>query len=179
MNAWATRIVGDEAYRRIGLLGAKTDDPDDRTHMRATSNGRVEYANVADWKHMDFTMQGLADKYSQTDPFIWYLLECFCAPRVKGVVVIRKRRPHPIIQVGALSSFIVRRNVYASGDLALPLGIWHFAVRSHVDVKRVYCRFGSTVSDSTARKALNSMLEASLSDLQRSLNDATSRDESD
>ena len=37
------------------------------------------------------------------------------------------------------------------------LGIWHFAAKSHVDVKRVHSRFGNIVSDTTARKALNSM----------------------
>ncbi|KAJ7135862.1 hypothetical protein C8R44DRAFT_869561 [Mycena epipterygia] len=38
--------------------------------------------------------------------------------------------------------------------LALPLvGIWHFACKPHVDVKRIYCRFGSiaSVRDATAQ----------------------------
>ncbi|KAJ6506055.1 hypothetical protein DFH09DRAFT_1438577 [Mycena vulgaris] len=121
-------------------------------------------------------MNGLADQYRQ-DKFVWYLFESCCAPRVNGAVVIRKRRPHPVILVAAISSFIVSRNVYASGDLALPLGIWHFACKSHVDVKRVYCRLGFIVSDSTARNALNSMSAASLAALQESVRDATERGE--
>ncbi|KAJ7815211.1 hypothetical protein B0H13DRAFT_2242621 [Mycena leptocephala] len=179
LNSWATRTVGDEVYRRVGLLAKKTNDPDSRTHVRATTNGRNEDADVATWEDTEFSIQGLADKYQERDPFIWYMTECFCAPRVKGEVVMRKRRPHPVIQVGALSAFIVSRNPYASGDLALPLGIWHFACKSHVDVKRVYCRFGSTISDSTARKALNSMSAASLANLQHNVRDATARDESE
>ncbi|KAJ7751341.1 hypothetical protein B0H16DRAFT_1691293 [Mycena metata] len=83
----------------------------------------------------------------------------------------------PSIQVAAISSFIVSRNQYVTGDLALPLGIWHFACKSHVDVKRVYSRFGSIVSDSTARKALNSMTASSLAALQDSVGDATARGE--
>ncbi|KAJ7661825.1 hypothetical protein B0H17DRAFT_953379, partial [Mycena rosella] len=162
LSAWATRTVGNETYRRIGRLAKKTTDPDSRTHVRATTNGRTEGAEVVTWDHMNFTIEGLANKYRDADEFLWYITECCAAPREKGKVVIRRRRPHPVIQVGAISSFIVSRNSYANGDLALPLGIWHFACKSHVDVKRVYCRFGSTVSDSTARKALNSMSEASL-----------------
>ncbi|KAJ6542182.1 hypothetical protein DFH09DRAFT_1089247 [Mycena vulgaris] len=75
----------------------------------------------------------------------------------------------------AISSFIVSRNVYASGDLRLPLGIWHFTCKSHVDVKRVYCRLGSIVSDSTTRNALNSMSAASFAALQESVKDTTER----
>ncbi|KAJ7643001.1 hypothetical protein DFH06DRAFT_999293 [Mycena polygramma] len=179
LNAWATRIVGDEAYRRIGHLAKKDDDPDSRTHVRATTNGRNEEALTATWDHMEFTIGDLVERYKRADQLVWYLLECFCAPRVKGKVIIRKRRPHPMIQVAALCSFIISRNAYASGDFALPLGIWHFACQSHIDVKRVYCRLGSTVSDSTARKALNSMSAASLADLQADVQEATADDESE
>ncbi|KAJ7431586.1 hypothetical protein B0H11DRAFT_2384233, partial [Mycena galericulata] len=179
LSSWATRTVGNEVYRRIGRLAKKSDDPDSRSHVRATTNGRKKGVKVATWNHMKFTIQGLADQYREADEFLWYLTECFSAPCVKGAAVIRKRRPYPVIQVGVMSSFIISRNSYASGDLALPLGIWHFACKSHVDVKRVYCRFGSTVSDSTARKALNSMSEASLADLRQSVQGATARWESE
>ncbi|KAJ7087479.1 hypothetical protein C8R44DRAFT_565270, partial [Mycena epipterygia] len=176
LSAWATRLIGDETYRRIGQLAKKSDDPDSRTHVRATTNGRKEGAKVATWEHMEFTMQGLAERYWEADDFIWYLTECFCAPCVKGKVVIRKRRPHPAIQVSTISSFIISRN---SGDLALPLGIWHFACKSHVDVKRVYCRLGSIVGDSTSRKALNSMSAADMETLQNSVRAATAVDEAE
>ena len=61
--------------------------------------------------------------------------------------------------------------------MALPLGIWHFACKSHVDVKRVYCRLGSTVSDSASRDAINSMTDASMSELRAQVGDATDRGE--
>ncbi|KAJ6584221.1 hypothetical protein B0H10DRAFT_1833009, partial [Mycena sp. CBHHK59/15] len=83
------------------------------------------------------------------------------------------------IQFGAISSFIVSQNSYASRDLALPLGIWHFACKSHVDVQCVYCHFGSIVSDSTVCNTLNSMTEASLAALQESVGDATEQGESE
>ncbi|KAJ7723584.1 hypothetical protein B0H16DRAFT_1666140 [Mycena metata] len=179
LSAWATRTVGDEAYRRVGLLAKKSDDPASRTHIRASTNGRKEGARVATWEDMNFSIQGLADQYREADGLVWYITESLAAPRVKGKVVIRKRRPHPVIQVGAISSFVLSRNSYASGDLALPLGVWHFVCKSHVDVKRVYCRFGSIVSDSTARNALNSMSAADFQTLQESVQDATSRHESE
>jgi hypothetical protein len=81
------------------------------------------------------------------------------------------------IQVGAISSFITSRNRYASGDLALPLGLWLFACQAHTDIKRILCRFGYSVSDSTARHALNTLTESSLNDLQAKVRDATDRGE--
>ncbi|KAJ7488649.1 hypothetical protein B0H11DRAFT_1720338, partial [Mycena galericulata] len=178
LNAWATRVVGDVIYRRIGRLAKKNDDPDSRTHIRAPTSGRKEGAKVVTWEDTQFTIQSLAEQYREADRLVWYITECFCAPCVKGAVVIRKRRPHPSIQVAALSSFILSRNSYASGDLALPLGIWQFACQSHVDVKRVYCRSGSIVSDSTVRKALKSMSAVDLESLRQKVREAMERGES-
>jgi hypothetical protein len=62
--------------------------------------------------------------------------------------------------------------------LALPLGIWHFACKSHIDVKRVYCRFGSIISDTTVRTSLNTMTETSIEGLQTDVRKATEEDES-
>jgi hypothetical protein len=69
------------------------------------------------------------------------------------------------------------RNQYASGDLGLPLGLWLFTCQAHVDVKRVLCRFGYSVSESTARNALNSLTNVDLSVLQEQVRDATARGE--
>ncbi|KAJ7128362.1 hypothetical protein C8R44DRAFT_558377, partial [Mycena epipterygia] len=159
LSAWATQLVRDEAWHCIGQLAKKNDDPESRTHIHATTNA------VATWENIQFTMQGLMDQYSQEE-LIWYLTECMAAPHVKGVVVI---------QVGAIGSFLVSRNLYASGDLALPLGIWHFACKSHVDVKHVYSHFGSTIANSTCIKALHSMSDASMGDLQESVKAVTAR----
>ncbi|KAJ7807578.1 hypothetical protein B0H13DRAFT_1928946 [Mycena leptocephala] len=45
-------------------------------------------------------------------------------------------RTNAKIQVGAIASFIISRNRYANADLAMALGVWHFACKSHIDVKR-------------------------------------------
>jgi len=61
----------------------------------------------------------------------------------------------------------------------MALGVWHFAAKSHVDVKRVYSRFGNIVSDTTVRDALNSLTGSSLRILQASVQDATARGETE
>lgn len=83
------------------------------------------------------------------------------------------------VQVGAISSLILARNRYANGDLAIVLGVWHFAAKSHVDVKRVYSRLGNIVSDTTVRNALNSLTGSSLSALRAAVQDATARGETE
>ncbi|KAJ6545695.1 hypothetical protein B0H19DRAFT_1308385 [Mycena capillaripes] len=179
LSSWATQVVGNRAHFRVGKLGRKPKEGRSRRHLRATTNGRNPNAQVVEREDTDFTIQGLAEQYAKEDEFLWYLTECFAAPRKNGKVVVRKCRPHTVIQVGASSSFILSRNTYASGDLALPLGIWLFATKSHIDVKRVYSRFGSTVSDSTACKALASMSDASLAKLREEIRDATARGETE
>jgi hypothetical protein len=61
----------------------------------------------------------------------------------------------------------------------MALGVWHFAAKSHVDIKRVYSRFGNIVSDTTVRDALNSLTGSSLRILQASVQDATARGETE
>ncbi|KAF7358185.1 hypothetical protein MVEN_00867000 [Mycena venus] len=180
LAAWATRVVGDRIYQRVGKLARKNrSDPRSRRHLRATSNGRSENADVVEWEDVKFSIEELAGLYKEDEPFLWYITECFSASRKNGEVIVKKTRPHPIIQVGAISSFITSRNRYASGDLGLPLGLWLFACQAHIDVKRVFCRFGYSVSDSSARNALTTLTDASLNALKAKVRDATARGETE
>ncbi|KAJ7621676.1 hypothetical protein B0H17DRAFT_1151772 [Mycena rosella] len=176
LSSWATRLIGDHTYFRVGKL-ARKDPGRRRRHLRATTNGRVEDVEALEWEDVEFTMGDLAEQYKVEDEFMWYLTECCTGSWKNGKVIIKKTRPHPIIQVGAISSFILSRNKYASGDLGLPLGIWLFACRAHVDIKRVFCRFGYSVSDSTARNALDTLTESSLAALREQVRDAAQRGE--
>lgn len=83
------------------------------------------------------------------------------------------------IQVGVISSFILARNRFSNGDLALALGILHFAVKSHINVKRVYSQLGNIVSDNTVQNALDSMTGSRLATLRDSVRAATERGESE
>ncbi|KAJ6628483.1 hypothetical protein B0H10DRAFT_2209395 [Mycena sp. CBHHK59/15] len=57
------------------------------------------------------------------------------------------------------------------GYLALPLAVWQFACKAHVDEKRIMSRFGFTVHDSTARACLDSLTDSSLTELRESVAD--------
>ncbi|KAJ7643162.1 hypothetical protein DFH06DRAFT_999278 [Mycena polygramma] len=178
ISAWATRLVGDHLYYRVGKLAHKTRTGGrSRRHLRATTNSRTNNPQVVEWEDVELSMEELANLYKEEDEFLWYITECAAASRKNGKAVVKKTRPHPIIQVGAISSFITSRNQYASGDLGLPLGLWLFACQAHVDIKRVFCRSGYAVSDSTARNALDTLTDSSLNDLKDQVREATAQGE--
>ncbi|KAJ7692758.1 hypothetical protein B0H17DRAFT_933727, partial [Mycena rosella] len=180
MSTWATRLVAAEARKQT--LQATKEDPDDpesRVRLRASTNGRGHPSvHVVTWKDFkNFSIDTISNKYWVKLKLPMLLSQYMAAPRVKGVFVECKRRPYPMIQVAALSSFILAQNPYANGDMAMLLGIGHFVCKYHVDVKRVYCRFGNTVADSTARAALQSMTDASMAEMLAETEEASSRDE--
>ncbi|KAJ6452362.1 hypothetical protein C8R47DRAFT_1204352 [Mycena vitilis] len=180
LSTWATRLVAFEGRKQVGRC--TRDDPDDPEHkvqLRAQTNGRRAGAQVVSMKQLlsHFNLKFLGTRYSIRLPLVWFMTELWAAPMSKGAIFVRKRRPHPIIQVGAIASFILSRNRYANGDLAMTLGIWNFACKSHVDVKRVFCRFGYAIADTTARDALNTITESSRAELQQKVKDATERGE--
>ncbi|KAF8210685.1 hypothetical protein K438DRAFT_1569424, partial [Mycena galopus ATCC 62051] len=178
LSAWATRLVGNHAYFRVGKLARKGAGRN-RRHLRAATNGRTEKTDVVEWEDVEFTIEDLATQYQREDPFMWYLTECVSASRKRGKVVVKRTRPHPIIQVGSISSFILCRNQYASGDLALAVGIWLFACKAHVDIKRVFCCFGYSVSDSTAHRALDSMTDSDRDKMQTKVRDVAEEGEAE
>ncbi|KAJ7767773.1 hypothetical protein B0H16DRAFT_1673616 [Mycena metata] len=178
LSTWAARLTAEEARRQVeGGTHDDPDDPDSRVQLRAKSkhsnNARV--ITPQDLGH--FSIRRIEERYLKILPLPMMLTEFMAAPRVKGVFTVRERRPHPMIQVSAIASFIVSRNRYANGDLAMILGIWHFACKSHVDLKRVYCRLASTVSDTTSRDALVSVTAANFTALQLKTRAVTARGE--
>jgi hypothetical protein len=64
---------------------------------------------------------------------------------------------------------LLTRNQYANGALAVAMGVHLFAVKAHTDTKRILCRIGLSISDTSARRALESMASNALSTLQRSV----------
>ncbi|KAJ7336921.1 hypothetical protein DFH08DRAFT_915944 [Mycena albidolilacea] len=171
LSTWAAKLVATEARKQIGR--ATHDDPenpDARVQLRASTNGRRKAAlHVVTWDDFkNFSVQRLAETF-----------QYMSAPMEKGAFIVRKRRPYPMIQVAAISSFIIARNQYATGHMAMLLGIWHFVCKSHVDVKRVYCRFGNVVSDTTARAALRSMTADGMEKMRADTQDANTRGETE
>ncbi|KAJ7671170.1 hypothetical protein B0H14DRAFT_2203185, partial [Mycena olivaceomarginata] len=177
ISTWAVNLVAAEARRQVGRATRDDlDDPEDHTRLRARTNGRSG-AHVVSWKELlsNFSMKSIHNKFRVRVPLPIFLTEAMAAPKSKGVYFVRKRRPHPFIQVGAIASFIISRNRYANGHLAVILGVWLFACKAHIDVKRVFCRFGYSISDTTARNALNSMTAASRDDLRTDIMTATDK----
>jgi hypothetical protein len=68
-----------------------------------------------------------------------------------------------------ISCLTLSRNRYASGYLALPLAVWLFATKAHVDEKRILSRFGFSVHDSTARACLDSLTDSSLAKMREDI----------
>ncbi|KAJ6527968.1 hypothetical protein DFH09DRAFT_1327907 [Mycena vulgaris] len=154
LSTWALQIVGPELRRQVGVLTQNDpSDPTDTTQLRASTNGRAQKVRLATWDNLVA------------------LVLLSLPPRTNGApeLCVRKRRPHPTVQVGAISALTLSRNRYASGYLALPLAVWQFACKSHVDEKRIFSRFGFTVHDTTARACLASLTDSSLAKLRESV----------
>ncbi|KAJ7723907.1 hypothetical protein B0H16DRAFT_1895653 [Mycena metata] len=176
MSTWATRLVAVEVRRQVGRL--TKDDPTDPTHhvhLRAATNERSK-AHVVTWCDLgNWSLKKLESCYWRrgAGDLAMFITEAAAAPAFEGgVAVVRAQRPHPIIQSSAMASFIISRNRCANGDLAMILGIWHFACKSHVDVKRVYCHLGNYVAATTSRAALNSMTAGSMEELRADVGSA-------
>ncbi|KAF8212894.1 hypothetical protein K438DRAFT_2167933 [Mycena galopus ATCC 62051] len=160
MSTWATRLVATEARKQIGRATRENSDDEEKGGRPvARTNGRKDDVHVITWPELlaNFNMKKIHEKYSVRLPLAIFLTASMAAPSSKGAFVVRKRRPYTTAQVGAVASFILSHHQYANRDLALPLGIWLFACQAHVDVKRVFSRFGFSVSDTTARHAIVSM----------------------
>ncbi|KAJ6617040.1 hypothetical protein B0H10DRAFT_1948722 [Mycena sp. CBHHK59/15] len=171
LSTWALQLVGPDIRREVGgLTQNDPDNPEDITQLRASRNGRAKNVRVATWNDFGrLSIPWMAGTYKRRARAFWYLTECAGAPTVNGAIIIRKRRPHPT--VGVISSLTLSRNRYASGYLALPLAVWQFACKAHVDEKRIMSRFGFTVHDSTARACLDSLTDSSLTELRESVAD--------
>ncbi|KAK7050355.1 hypothetical protein R3P38DRAFT_2604844 [Favolaschia claudopus] len=167
LSTWAIQRVGPEMRRQIGVLTQNDPaDPHDTTQLRASTNGRAKHVRVVTWEDLGrVSIPWMAQTYQRRAPGVWFITECMGAPTEKGVIVVRVRRPHPTVQVGVISSLTLSRNRYASGYLALPLAIWQFACKAHVDEKRIMSRFGFSVHDTTARACLDSLTDSSMSRL--------------
>ncbi|PBK92339.1 hypothetical protein ARMGADRAFT_1105106 [Armillaria gallica] len=161
MSIWALQLVGSHCRTEIESLAH--DDPDEplfRVYLAASANARVKASrSLVGWNDLwGFSMQGNVLRLSRRVKASWYLSECMAATRKRGVVIVRKHRPHPFVQAAAISSFVMCRNKYANGYMALVM-----------DLKRVYCRLGLIVSDTTVRHALNSMTDTGRTELQQSI----------
>ncbi|KAJ7877591.1 hypothetical protein B0H14DRAFT_3436041 [Mycena olivaceomarginata] len=160
LSTWATQLVGKRCALEIGWLGHNDPaHPDFRIFLQSSVNSRMaeKRTTVSQEDVFQFSMQGSADIIQSRAPLSWFLTESLSATQKNGKIIAKTRRPHPFIQVATLSSFAMARNRSANACLALPVGMYLFATKAHTDVKRMFCKLGLSVHDTTARKALISM----------------------
>ncbi|KAJ8087622.1 hypothetical protein PM082_006455 [Marasmius tenuissimus] len=171
ITSWATRRVGDRVHKEIGLLTVSdksTSDTSVKARLAASAKERSKEKGVVTISRDDmlkFRVQDRVQVFKKRAPLAWYLTERMAGPEEKGRVIVRKQRPHPMAQFAAISSFVIARNKFANGYFAVQAGVWHIACKSHIDVKRLYCRMGGSVADVTARTALRTLADDALAGL--------------
>ncbi|THV01138.1 hypothetical protein K435DRAFT_655980 [Dendrothele bispora CBS 962.96] len=163
LSSWAVQKVGDRVYRDVEKLiyknhhSSDSDVPSIQACLLASANDRTKAKGARTVTKEDLLGFKLMDRVSffkNQARLAWYLTECMAHPRKKSALVERKRRPPHLAQIAAISSFVMARNQYANGFLAMQLGIWHFACHSHIDVTRIYCHMAGIVHKTTSARAL-------------------------
>ncbi|KAJ7687522.1 hypothetical protein B0H17DRAFT_1136251 [Mycena rosella] len=139
LSTWAPQTAGPELRRQVGVL--TQNDPSDPTD-------RTQLRASTNGRAKNIRLVTW-DEFSQ-----------LTIPRIAGRYKFRAR---------ALCSLTLSRNRYASGYLALPLAVWQFACKTHVDEKWIFSRFGFTVHDTTARACLDTLTDSSLAKLRGSV----------
>ncbi|KAE9403800.1 hypothetical protein BT96DRAFT_777099, partial [Gymnopus androsaceus JB14] len=152
ISSWATQLVGNCAQRLVASANER---------MRAKGMKTVTKEDM-----MLFQIADCACLFKTHSPLVWYLTECMAAPMKKGILIEQKRRNPSIIQVAAISSFILSRNQYVNGYMAMHMGIWHIACGSHVNVKCAASHPATSIHETTARQALATMADTLLENLQ-------------
>ncbi|KAG6913731.1 hypothetical protein DXG01_004674 [Tephrocybe rancida] len=146
--------------------------------LRATWSERSQSTvQQVTWNDLGkFSIPALAKKYKERAPLAWFLAESMAAPQKAGKIMVRERRPYGTVVVGALSAFAFAQNKMAN-YLALNIGIWQFSCKAHIDLKRIFSRFGYSVHDTTVHKCLNSLADSSLTELRKDVAEGVARGE--
>ncbi|KAJ7598416.1 hypothetical protein C8J56DRAFT_1039290 [Mycena floridula] len=150
LSSWAVVKVGEEARRQIGKLTESNTSSPFATCIQLSSNARrqatvplIDAAQI-----FALRIRDLSQYFKAEAKLPWFLLESMTAPYKNKLPMICKRHPHPQIITATISSFVLGRNRYANGYMAVAFGIWMFSCHSHIDVKRISCHIGMSISDS-------------------------------
>ncbi|KAJ7860212.1 hypothetical protein B0H14DRAFT_2350734 [Mycena olivaceomarginata] len=157
LSTWATQLVGKRCALEVGQLGYNDPaHPNFHVFLQSSANSRMaeKRKTVSQEDVFQFSMQRSADILQSRAPLSWFLTESMSATRKNGEIIAKTRRPHPFIQVAALSSFAMARNRSANAYFALPVGTYLFATKAHTDVKRMFCKLGLSLITGTAATAI-------------------------
>ncbi|KAJ7724158.1 hypothetical protein B0H14DRAFT_2410846 [Mycena olivaceomarginata] len=177
LSTWATQLVGKRCALEVGRLGYNDPaHPNFHVFLQSSANSRMaeKRKTVSQEDVFQFSMQRSADILQSRALLSWFLTESMSATRKKRRDNCKDAAPTsfcmtiPGFLVSclisscrskslALSSFAMARNRSANAYFALPVGTYLFATKAHTDVKRVFCKLGLLVHDTTVRNALISM----------------------
>ncbi|THU92487.1 hypothetical protein K435DRAFT_862398 [Dendrothele bispora CBS 962.96] len=178
---WAVHTVARQCNRQmLSLTKHDSKDPTDALSLRASSNGRSKDSRTISWNDISsFSFDTLEGRYKSKAAVAYFILKSLCAHKDKatGEPIVRIHRPFKPALLSAMSSFVTCLNQRAIGTYALPMAIYHFSTKAHVDETRILCRMGLSASTATAHKALTSMTDASLKILRKSIQESLSRDQ--
>ena len=125
--SWATNLVADHVHREIYELTGKDDD----VHLRASTNGRrPDHNNLVTWEALGkFSIVALIEKYNARAPVSWYLTESMAASRKRGIVILKKRRPHPIVSIIWLVICIIVKSLSVFLGSSRCYQLFHFSTK--------------------------------------------------
>ncbi|KAJ7190106.1 hypothetical protein GGX14DRAFT_382544 [Mycena pura] len=172
LSIWALQLSARRCAMEIGKAAhtsTTTDDAEFQAHLQAAANTRMagERDLVTEEDLLNFSTERSARVLQARAPAVWYLTEWMAGTRKNGGFVVRPYRPHPLIQTAAISSFVIARNKFANAYWALPMGVFLFASKAQSDVKRIFCRIGLAVADTTVRRALAALTQSREMNMQR------------
>ncbi|KAJ8074038.1 hypothetical protein PM082_012329 [Marasmius tenuissimus] len=135
-SIWAVKLVGSHVFKEMHVMSRGVpSQPKFPVHL---SSSELADPDTSLPLFRDFSLIKHAEMYKESLPLTWYLTECMARPKLRGnkdsLVVMRKSRPHPIIQVIAISAGLLSRNRLATGFMALQMGVWLFSTKAHVDI---------------------------------------------
>jgi hypothetical protein len=98
LSSWATQLVGDQISRECHALTENDPEyPDHLAKIRPSSQRKPDTVPVT-WDDIGkFNIKSLAAMFKHRAALTWYLTERMAAKRKNGVIVLKRRRPHPIV----------------------------------------------------------------------------------
>ncbi|KAJ8089136.1 hypothetical protein PM082_014384 [Marasmius tenuissimus] len=174
MSAWATQLIGHQlSVEMETLCRGIPSDPDFPIHL--TGKNISEHTSTSHvFEH--FSLKHCVDMYKCNACLAWYMTKCISCPKTVKDNEVRAIRLHPMIQVISLSVGLLSQNLFANGFLTFQLGVWFFSMKAHIDTKRVMCRIGISIADSTIRQGLRGLGKANIQRVHDSIDKSVAQD---
>ncbi|THU93970.1 hypothetical protein K435DRAFT_669191 [Dendrothele bispora CBS 962.96] len=156
---WAVHTVARQCnHQMLSLTKHNSKDPTDALSLRASSNRRSKDSCTISWNDISsFSFDTLEGRYKSKAAVAYFILESLCAHKDKaiGEPIVRIRRPSKPALLSAMSLFVTCLNQRAIGTYVLPMAIYHFSTKAHVDETRILCRMGLSASTATAHNIVH------------------------